>query len=305
MSLELSRSTNQPHFQKSWRYKVISWLVALVVLMTVLFIGFRWIERAITFHPVRHSANENWVLPRGAEDVWFTTADGILLHGWFFGSHAKAAATVIFFHGNGGNVNNIGWVGERLNSLGFNVLVFDYRGYGRSAGRITDEAGLYADADAAYDYVLKEQKADPSTLILYGQSLGTAAVADLASRRKCAGVILESGFSSASDMASIVFPWLPRIFHRIGRNRFDSAAKLAGISCPVLITHSDPDPVIPLEHAHALFAAASEPKKLLIFPGGGHNVFGTLGPTYLDHLATFIRDSVNTWPEIDVDHRKC
>ena len=293
MRLGLTGSTLSKQSQDFWRYRIIAWFVALVVFMAALFVGFRWIERAMIFHPVRYVPGEAWTLPHGAEDVWFSTADGVRLHGWFFAANPDAA-TVIYFHGNGGNVSHIDWVGERLNSLGVNVLLFDYRGYGRSEGTISDEAGIYADADAAYDFVVKMKAVNPQRLVLYGQSLGTAAATDLASRRECAGIILESGLSSASDMARTVFPWLPRVFHRVGRNRFDSVAKLAQVNCPVLITHGDPDPVIPSEQAHALFAVAPEPKKLLIFPGAGHNVFGSLGKKYLDQLETFIRAAVKS-----------
>lgn len=289
MRIELTGSSHQP-VASFWRYRIISWLVALAVFMTVVFFGFRWIERAITFHPVRYAPGESWTVPPGAEDVWFKTADGIDLHGWFFES--DSSRTVIYFHGNGGNISHIGWLGERLHSEGLNVLLFDYRGYGRSEGRIADEAALYADANAAYDYIVARQRTDPNAVVLYGQSLGTAAATELASQRGCGALILESGLSSASDMAKSVFPWLPRAFHRLGRNRFDSAAKLARIDCPVLITHGDPDPVIPAEQAHVLFAAAREPKELLIFPGAGHNVFGRLGKKYQDHLSSFINAAV-------------
>ena len=116
--------------------------------------------------------------------------------------------------------------------------------------------------------------------------------ADLASRKKCAAIILESGFSSASDLATSVLPLLPRRLHFLARNRFESARKLSQVNCPVLITHGDPDGTIPREHAHRLFAAANEPKKLLMFPGAGHNVFGSQGNRYLDLLADFIRKAL-------------
>jgi hypothetical protein len=129
--------------------------------------------------------------------------------------------------------------------------------------------------------------------VLYGQSLGTAAVADLASRRECAAIILESGPSSASDMAAAALPWLPRKLHFLAKNRFDSARKLSLVHCPVLVTHGDPDPTIPTDQGRALFAAANEPKKLLIFPGAGHNVFGSVGDRYLDTVADFIHSAMS------------
>jgi fermentation-respiration switch protein FrsA (DUF1100 family) len=128
--------------------------------------------------------------------------------------------------------------------------------------------------------------------VLYGQSLGTAVAADLASRRESAALILESGFSSSSDLASTVLPILPRRLHFLAKNRFESARKLASVRCPVLIVHGDPDLTIPTEHGRLLFTAANEPKELLIFPGAGHNVFGSLGDGYLDRVADFLRTAI-------------
>ena len=101
-----------------------------------------------------------------------------------------ALATIIFFHGNGGNISNVGWVGERLSSRGFDVLLLDYRGYGRSDGDVDGERGLYADADAGYEYVTKTRGVRPSSVVLYGQSLGTAVAVHLASRQESAAYLL-------------------------------------------------------------------------------------------------------------------
>ncbi|MGB7925988.1 MAG: alpha/beta hydrolase [Pyrinomonadaceae bacterium] len=260
----------------------------------ILFYSIRWLETSITFHPVRYNEGETWLLPVGGEDVWLTTADGVRLHGWFVRARSETpAATVIFFHGNGGNINNLGWLGEELAARGFDTLLFDYRGYGRSEGAVTGEQGIYADADAAYDYVVRQRGVRPGKLVLYGQSLGTTAVADVASRRECGAIILESGLSSASDMAANIFPWLPRRLHGFGQNRFESARKLASVRCPVLVTHGDPDPTIPAEQGHKLYAAANEPKELIIIPGAGHGVSSSGGKAYMDTLAGFIRAAVN------------
>jgi fermentation-respiration switch protein FrsA (DUF1100 family) len=273
------------------REKILGGLVSLSFLASVSFFGLRWLEKAVTFHPVRYVPGNDWSTPLGARDVWFTTSDGYRLHGWFFQSNTEPnLATIIYFHGNGGNITNVDWVGKYLASRGFAVLLFDYRGYGRSEGESNDERGIYQDADAAYEFV-KGGVSDGS-IVLYGQSLGTAAVADLASRRPCGAIILESGLSSASDLAATVFPWFPRRLHVFLRSQFESARKLPNVRCPVLITHGDPDPVIPTNQSRLLYAAASEPKKLIIFPGAGHNVFGSMGNGYLDVVSNFIRDAL-------------
>jgi pimeloyl-ACP methyl ester carboxylesterase len=266
------------------------WAIALLVAAVLGFLGFvagiRWLETRMTFHPTRTMFRER---PSAAKDVWLTTRDGVRLHGWLFENGGPAPkTTIIFFHGNGGNISHVGWVGERLSARGFDVLLIDYRGYGESDGHARDETDLNADGDAALAYVVETRKVPAARVVLYGQSLGTTVAADLASRQECGALILESGLSSASAMASASLPWLPSWLHIVGKNRFASAAKLAKVRAPVLITHGDPDSVIPTAEGRALFAGANEPKQLIIFPGAGHNVFGSVGERYLDVLTEFI-----------------
>jgi len=276
-----------------------------VVLIVALALGglafvcaFRWLERAITFHPERLTAAEQKEpLPAGAEDVWFTAADGTRLHGWYFArAESRNAGTIIYFHGNGGNIRNVGWLAQSFAQRAFNVLLFDYRGYGLSDGKATDESGLYLDGEAALQFVVSEKQKAPDRIILYGQSLGTAVATETATRCTCGALILESGFSSASSLGSRVLPWVPRWLHFLGKNRFESARKLKTINMPVLVSHGDPDLTIPTDEGRALFAAANEPKKLLIFPGAGHNVFGSAGAVYLDQLEEFIHAAVPPVP---------
>lgn len=275
------------------RERLIAGCVCLLLLGLSLFLALRWFEQAATFHPLRYDDGIGWKQPASAQDVWLNTADGVRLHGWLIETRERPAlATIIYFHGNGGNISNVGWVGEGLSSRGFDVLLLDYRGYGRSEGDVDGETALYADSDAGYDYITKTRGIRPANIVLYGQSLGTAVAVDLASRRECAALILESGFSSASDLASTVLPILPRRLHFLAKNRFESTRKLSSVKCPVLISHGDPDLTIPTEHGRLLFAAANEPKKLLIFPGAGHNVFGSLGDGYLDQVADFLRTAI-------------
>ena len=275
------------------RERLISLIIALAFGCVALVYGLRWLESAITFHPVRVAAADRWTPPNGAEDVWFSAADGTRLHGWFFKSEAEPRiATIVYFHGNGGNISNLSWVGQQFAKQGFDVLLFDYRGYGASEGKVGNESDLYADGDAAVAFVIKEKSARAEQMVLYGQSLGTAVVADIASRQDFGAIVLESGLSSASSVASSAFPWMPTWLHSLGKNRFESARKLAHVQAPVLITHGNPDPVLPTEEARKLFASANEPKKLLIFSGAGHNVFGSLGEQYLTQVEQFIRESM-------------
>ncbi len=277
------------------RERSIALTVALLVGMAGFVVGIRWMEWFTTFHPVRMDVNHLPAPPSGATDAWFTTADAYRLHGWYFeSSQQPSAATVVFFHGNSGNISDVGWLGQWFAERGFNVLLVDYRGYGASAGEPNYEAGLYADGDAAVAFVVNEKGERPQRVVLYGTSLGTTVVADIASRGKVGALIIESGLSSASSLAVHRFWWLPRALHFIGKNDFESARKLGKVKAPVLIVHGDPDPVIPTSEARLLFEAANEPKRLLIFPGAGHNVFGSVRDPYLNQVAEFIRQSVPT-----------
>lgn len=275
------------------RERLVGVTVGLVFGVLVFVYGLRWLESKMTFQPDRMTAAESNVVPEGAESVWFNSADGTRLHGWFFESQSgPEVATVIFFHGNGGNIKNVSWVGQRFAKRGFDVLLFDYRGYGASDGVAANESDLYADGDAAVAFVRNAKAARPERIVLYGQSLGTAIVADVASRGVFGAVVMESGLSSASSVAASALPWLPRWLHFLGKNRFESARKLTSVKAPILITHGDPDHTIPTGESQMLFASANEPKKLLIFRGAGHNVFGSLGEPYLTQVEQFILESL-------------
>jgi fermentation-respiration switch protein FrsA (DUF1100 family) len=276
------------------RYFVISILVLLLIGLPVGFFMLRRFEASVIFHPERAALEGVWRAPRGAEEVWFRTADGVRLYGWLFHAERRpAGATVVYFHGNGGNLSYGDWVGESLAARGFDVLLFDYRGYGRSDGEADGERGLYADADAAYDFLTKERGVPEGSVVLYGQSLGTAAAADVASRRVCGALVLESGLSSAADMAGVVMPWLPRFVRGLTKNKLDTVGKLGRVGCPVLVVHGDRDSIIPVEQGRKLFDAAPARKRLEIVRGAGHNDLSIVGgEKYIDALAEFIRGSL-------------
>ena len=278
----------------SRRELLIAFGLALIVGCGAFVFALRWLESLMTFRPERMTEHERKSAPPGAEIVWFNSADGTRLNGWFFKSQTVPTnTTLIFFHGNGGNITSVGWMGQRFAKHGFNVLLFDYRGYGASEGVAASEADLYADGDAAVTFITNKG-IHTEEIVLYGHSLGTTVAADVASRGKFGAVVLESGFSSAGSLATSAVPWLPRWLHFLGKNRFESARKLANVRSPILIAHGDPDPTIPTSEARLLFAAANEPKKLLIVPGAGHMVFGNAGEPYLSQVERFMRDAMTT-----------
>jgi prepilin-type processing-associated H-X9-DG protein len=278
----------------AFRYFVISILTLVLIGLPVGFFMLRRFESSATFHPERAAWGGAWRVPQGGEEVWFRTADGVNLYGWFFRStKGEAKAVVVYFHGNGGNVSYCDWVGVNLAARGFDVLLFDYRGYGRSEGEPAGEQELYADADAALDYVLQERGARPESVVLYGQSLGTAAAVDVALRRGCGALVVESGLSSAGDMAGAVMPWLPGFVRGLTKNKFDSVGKIPRVRCPVLIVHGERDDIIPAEQGRKLFEAAPEPKHWKLIRGAGHNDLSIVGgQKYIDSLADFMGGSI-------------
>lgn len=268
-------------------------LCDLALTLVILFGALRWMEHAMTYHPLGYTPGSEWQPPANGTDVWIPAVDGSKLHGWFVkATQQPATATLLYCHGNGGNLTHVGWYAEALATKGFDVLVFDYRGYGRSGGVLTDETGIYADAEAAYEYLQREHHVAPERLALYGLSLGTTAAIDLAARKPCAALVVESGLSSASEMASAALPWLPSWLHWLGKNRFESAQKITKAHCPVLITHGTRDEVIPVAQGRKLFAAAPKPKQLEIIEGGNHNLIGDQGQVYFDKVIHFLHQTI-------------
>jgi uncharacterized protein len=300
----MSATGEQPLNQPSKRRRffgqppVVRLGVYLPLVGLVFFFAVRWLEAQITHHPTRYAPGAEWAPPANAEDLWFTARDGVKLNGWLIRARTERAGTVLYCHGNGGNLTNVEWVAEELAAQGLDVLIFDYRGYGRSDGDVPDEQELYSDADAAYDFLTKERGVKPEELAVYGLSLGTTAAIDLASRRKCGALVVEAGLSSASDMAGVAAPWLPAWLHWVGRNRFESARKIADVKCPLLVTHGTDDEVIPVAQGRRLYDVARGPKKLIIVKGGDHWLPDSPGMNYLAEVGAFIRAAL-TRPQPD------
>ena len=200
------------------------------------------------------------------DSVTLTTSDNEQLHAWFVPAD-PARGTLLFCHGNAGNISHRLESLRIFHTLGLNVLIFDYRGYGQSSGK-PSEAGTYRDVDAAWHYLLDERRLAPQGIVIAGRSLGAAVAADLASRTAPAAVVLESAFMSVPAMAAEIYPWLPSRLP--GLYRYDNQAKLARITRPLLIVHSRDDEIVPFAHAATLFAEAGRPKQLLELQGG-HN----------------------------------
>lgn len=273
--------------------RTVRLVLYLALLALLLPTWMRLLEWKMTHHPIGYDGGAEWILPAQSEEVWLTTADNVKLHGWFLHAQQQPVrGTVLYSHGNGGNLTYVKGTAESLAKRGLDVLIYDYRGYGRSEGWRPNEMELYADGDAAYEYLTKTRSVSPEQLVIYGLSLGTTVATDLASRRACRALLLEAPLSSASDMATATLPILPPQLHWILKNRFESARKISNVKCPVFISHGDEDEVIPVEQGRKVFAAANEPKKLMIVPHGTHWLLNEKG--YFDEVVNFILANLTT-----------
>ena len=201
------------------------------------------------------------------EAVNLQTVDNESLVAWYVSAEEPDAKTILFCHGNAGDLGSRVDAMRTLHDLGFNIFFFDYRGYGHSTGSPT-EGGTYQDARAAWAYLVKERGAPAEKLVIYGRSLGGAVAVRLASEVGVVALVLESTFSSARDMAAGMFPLLPS--RLLCRYRYNSHALIDSVNMPVLIAHSREDEMIPFKMGQRLFARAKEPKAF--YEGrGGHN----------------------------------
>jgi len=230
-------------------------------------------------------------IPRDAglafEDVYFTTADGVRVNGWWV-PYPGARITLLWFHGNAGNISHrVDGLKRLHDKVNANVFIIDYRGYGRSEGTVS-ERGTYEDARAALQYLRSRKDLDPKSIVFFGQSLGAAVATELAVREECLALVLEAPFASIREMARVVFPLLP--IGPLLRTRYDVAEKIKVVKAPVLVLQGDRDEVIPVEQGKKVFAAASAPKEFYTVRGAGHNdTFIVGGDAYFEAVKGFIK----------------
>lgn len=225
------------------------------------------------------------------EDVWLPMPKG-QVHGWWIPA-ATNAPTVLYFHGNGSNLGDLVTRADRLHRLGLAVLLIDYRGYGRSQGDFPSEASVYEDAEAAWQYLTKTRQLAPSKVVLYGQSIGGAVAIEMAVRHpEAACVIVESSFTSMQAMVAQTIPAFLLPLDWILTQHFDSLSKVRLLQVPILLIHGTADDTIPVTMSQDLFAAASDPKQLLLIPGADHTNVARVGAEkYLKTVEAFIKQT--------------
>jgi len=235
-----------------------------------------FMQPRLLYRPVKEIAYTPAQLDIKYEDVFIETTDGIKLHGWYIPA-GESEFTVLFCHGNGGNVSH------RLDSLdcfqqiGLSCLIFDYRGYGRSAGK-PSERGTYLDARAAYEWLTNTRGVSPDRIIIFGRSLGGSIAAHLAGRVACGAMVLESAFTSYAGMGRRFYPYMPvRWFARF---RYKTDDYIRNIACPILVIHSRADETVPFDFGVELYNLAGEPKRFVEISGGHNDGFLVSSGTY-------------------------
>jgi len=256
-------------------------VLAVYVVLIVLVLLF---QSHFIFFPERNIVATPEQIGLTFEDVAFLTEDGHILSGWFIPTE-EPKGVLLFCHGNAGNISH------RLDSiilfhyLGLSTFIFDYRGYGRSRGKIT-ETGTYTDAEAAWRYLVKVRRIPPNEIIIFGRSLGGAVASKLAKNHKPKGLIVESTFTSIPDIAAEIYPFLPvRILTRF---TYATIENIKDVRCPVLVVHSRDDDIIPFAHGRRIFEAAQKPKEFLEIKGSHNEGFLVTGPRYRAGLESFI-----------------
>lgn len=218
------------------------------------------------------------------EVLTLSTPDGERLDAWFIPS-PQSRGVVLILHGNAGNISHRMDTIAMFHRQGYGVLIFDYRGYGRSTGK-PSEPGLYLDAQTAWAYLTDQRGFAPGRIVLFGESLGGAVAARLAAQYQAGALLLSSVFTSAPALAADLYPWLPTRW--LVRLRYDTRAALGKVRSPVLVAHSPEDEIVPFDHGRRLFEAAAEPKVFLQLAGGHNDGFIYARPDWVHVLADFL-----------------
>jgi len=261
--------------------------IAVIVLGVYLFFGLLlyFMQPTLLYYPVREVSYTPAELGLAFDQVTFKSADGVKLSGWYIPGKSSDF-TVLFCHGNGGNMMHCLDIINFLHNFGLNCFIFDYRGYGGSEGKASKE-GTYLDAKAAYKWLTEEKKISADNIIVSGWSLGASIAAHLAEKVKVGGLVVESAFTSYIEMGRKYYPYLPvRWFARFNYSTIDY---IKDVHCPVMIIHSRDDEIIPFEFGLQLYEAANEPKEFVETFGGHNDGFFTSNGIYNKAWAKWLK----------------
>ena len=261
-------------------------IIVVVILLFLVFLGFMYVNQPhMVFFPIKElrGAPGSWGMEY--ENVTIESLDKTAkLHGWYIPAKG-ATKTLLFFHGNAGNISHRGESIQIFHNLGLNVFIIDYRGYGSSTGE-PSEKGIYDDARSAWQYLTQTRAVPASDIIIFGRSLGGVVAAQLASQVNAAGLILESIFSSAKEVANHLMPVMSRLVYL--RFSFDAVNTVKKVNFPLLVLHSPADDIIPYKFGKKVFAAGNEPKTFFEMKGDHNGGFLESQPEYQQALEKFI-----------------
>lgn len=240
-------------------------------------------QRKMMYYPVQALPAPAAVGAPDLHAIMLVTDDGLALTAWRKPAAAPGGAELLYLHGNGGNIADRAEKVRPFLAAGHGILLLSYRGYGGNPGS-PSEAGLFADARAAYD-ALRAEGVAPARIVLIGESLGSGVAVYLASEREVGAVLLEAPYTSTVDVGQKAYPFIP--VRLLMKDRFDSLSRIARVTAPLLIVHGELDPVVPVEFGRRLFAAANEPKEAVFLPSGDHGNLEHFGlqEMQLDFLA--------------------
>ncbi len=245
-----------------------------------------FIQSKLLYFPKRDYDADPTELGLAFEDLTLTTADGMDIAAWYV-PHDNPRGSLIFCHGNAGNIAGRLHDVLLLNDMRLNVLIFDYRGFGRSTGR-PSEQGTYEDAETAWRYLVDTRGESSDRIVVFGRSLGGAVAIELAGRHEPAGLVIESSFTSIVDIGQLHYWYLP--VRWIVTHNYASIEKVPHLTCPKIFFHGSHDGLIPIDNGRRLFEAAAEPKSFVETPGGHTTAGYAFSPEYGKQLAAFLDD---------------
>lgn len=252
-------------------YAIIA-LYFVIVFLLFLF------QQKLIFYPGTMAQKFNLNLAPHQHEVFLETHDHETIHGIY--CDGTGPKVILYFHGNAGDLSGWKFVTEDFTALGYPILIIDYRGYGKSTGQISEE-GMYADGEAAYEYLTQELHIAPGNILIYGRSIGSGVAVEMATRHPVGGLVLESAYTSLGALANEKVPFFfPSLYLRF---RFNNLQKITTLACPVVLLHGTQDELIPPAHSQRLVDAVKSKKKLILIKGGGHNDLGSF-PEYAQFL---------------------
>jgi fermentation-respiration switch protein FrsA (DUF1100 family) len=269
---------------------ILKLFIYLLCIFAGLLVVLYFCQSRLVFHPSRDFSAYPSDIGLRFEDVFLETEDSLKIHSWFvFTNEPKRNGVVLFCHGNAGNISDRIFSIDFFNKLGYDVFIFDYRGYGKSDGT-PSEQGTYLDANAAYEYLVEKKGMPEDKIVIFGRSIGGAVAVDLAARVNPAALIVESSFTSVPDMARRIYPFLPTGL--ICRIKYDSLSKMKAIKCPLLVVHSPDDEMIPFEMGEKLYNASFGQKSFLKISGSHNEGHIESGDAYEDGVGNFLKQAI-------------